>query len=198
MKSTFTKKYPSIACCGIDCGLCPRYYTKGPSKCPGCGGPDFSRKHPSCSILTCSLKKHGFETCADCTQFPCEKLEPWDKADSFVTHRVCLQNLNEIKQNGIETFLVQQGTRIEILEMLLNSYNEGRSKSLFCLATTLLSIEDLNDAIAGVKKKIAKENVKSTDLKTKSKLIKEAFNQYASSKNIDLKLRKTTKSIHTS
>jgi hypothetical protein len=26
--------HPTIGCCGIDCGLCPRYYTDGPSRCP--------------------------------------------------------------------------------------------------------------------------------------------------------------------
>ena len=37
------KNYPSIACCGIDCGLCPTHYTKGPTRCPGCGGQDEQR-----------------------------------------------------------------------------------------------------------------------------------------------------------
>jgi len=34
------KIYNTIGCCGIDCGLCPRFYTKGDSVCPGCGGTD--------------------------------------------------------------------------------------------------------------------------------------------------------------
>ena len=84
------KDFPTIACCGLDCGLCPVYYTKGPSKCPGCCGLDFFNKHPSCSIITCCVKEHKFETCAECDEFPCSKIDKWDICDSFISHRVSL------------------------------------------------------------------------------------------------------------
>ena len=109
------KKYPTVACCGLDCGLCPMYYTKGPSKCPGCCGPDFINKHPSCSIITCCVKKSKFETCAECSEFPCSKINKWDKYDSFISHKVSLSNLEIIKDKGIEQFLTQQKRRIELL-----------------------------------------------------------------------------------
>jgi hypothetical protein len=69
------KKYPTIAVCGLDCGLCPRYYTEGPSRCPGCAGPGFFDKHPSCSFITCCVKKKGLEVCAECADFPCAKFK---------------------------------------------------------------------------------------------------------------------------
>ncbi|MFX0011243.1 MAG: DUF3795 domain-containing protein [Candidatus Hermodarchaeota archaeon] len=193
MKVQLDRKYPSIACCGIDCGLCPTYYTEGPSKCPGCGGHDFSNQHPSCSILTCCVKNNSFEICADCSRFPCEKLKPWDKADSFVTHKICLQNLDDIKQNGIRQFLEQQTSRIDILQSLLNSFNEGRSKNFFCIATTLLPIDSLTNAIEQAKRKIEEEEINPEDLKSKSKILKEFLNQYAKNQNIELKLRKIIK-----
>jgi len=193
MKTPALKKFPTIACCGIDCGLCPTYHTKGLSRCPGCGGVDFSSKHPSCSILTCTVKKNGFETCADCEQYPCEKIKPWDNGDSFVTHKVCLQNLNEIKQNGLEKFIEQQNIRMQILETLLNSYNEGRSKSFFCIAAALLTIDDLNKSIKEARKEIGKKNISSDDLKSKSKIIKEKLNHYSQNNNIELKLRRNPK-----
>lgn len=190
MKFQLDRKYPSIACCGIDCGLCPTYYTEGPSKCPGCGGRDFSNKHPSCSILTCCVKKNSFETCADCPQFPCEKLKSWDKGDSFVTHKVCLQNIQYIKQNGIRQFIPQQTSRMDILQFLLNSFNDGRSKSFFCVATALLPIDSLTNAIEKTNRKIEEAKVSPEDLKSKSKIVKELLNQYAKNQNIELKLRK--------
>jgi len=49
------KTYPTIACCGIDCGLCPRFYTAGASRCCGCGGKDFANVHPACGILSCCV-----------------------------------------------------------------------------------------------------------------------------------------------
>lgn len=67
------KKYPAIGVCGLDCGLCPRHYTDGPSRCPGCGGIDFHLKRPSCSFITCCVKKKGLEVCRECEDFPCPK-----------------------------------------------------------------------------------------------------------------------------
>ena len=136
------KKYPTVACCGLDCGLCPMYYTKGPSKCPGCCGPDFINKHPSCSIITCCVKKRNFETCAECSEYPCSKINKWDKYDSFISHKVSLLNLEIIKEKGIEQFLTQQKRRIKLLELMLEEFDEGRSKSFFCIATAFLTIDD--------------------------------------------------------
>ncbi|TET26129.1 MAG: DUF3795 domain-containing protein, partial [Dehalococcoidia bacterium] len=49
------KKYPIVGACGLNCGLCPRYYTQGTSRCPGCCGPDFWQKHPGCAFITCCV-----------------------------------------------------------------------------------------------------------------------------------------------
>ena len=70
MKDTLKKKYFTIGCCGIDCGLCPRFHTKGDSVCPGCGGLGFKEKHPSCGFLTCCVTKKGLEVCSDCPDYP--------------------------------------------------------------------------------------------------------------------------------
>jgi hypothetical protein len=52
------KKYYTLGCCGIDCGLCPRYYTEGgeESRCPGCFGENFVQKHTPCSTASCCIK----------------------------------------------------------------------------------------------------------------------------------------------
>lgn len=113
------KTYPTIACCGLDCGLCPTFYTKGPSRCPGCCGPNFFNKHPSCSIITCCVKNNKFETCAQCGEFPCQKLKNWNLYDSFICHSVSLANLNLIKEKGIEEFIEQQTKRIGFLKTML-------------------------------------------------------------------------------
>jgi len=131
MKEQPRKAYPTIACCGLDCGLCPTYYTKGPSRCPGCCGPGFFEKHPSCSIIACCVKKNGFETCAECEDIPCTKIAKWDMGDSFISHKVCLSNLKQIKTIEIEKFVEIQKKRIELLEIMLDQYNEGRSKNFF-------------------------------------------------------------------
>jgi hypothetical protein len=138
-----TKRHATIGACGIDCALCPRYHTDGPSRCPGCDGSRFDQLHPTCKILTCATKSHAFETCAECEKRPCAKILPWDQADSFVTHQACFHNLDAIQRNGLEAFLTQQNTRLKVLQFLLDHYNDGRKKSLYCLAAALLPEEDL-------------------------------------------------------
>lgn len=58
------KKYSSIGCCGIDYGLCPRFYTKDDSVYPGCGGLNFRDKHPACGVLTCCVTKDRLKVIA--------------------------------------------------------------------------------------------------------------------------------------
>lgn len=191
MNNKLLKKFPTIACCGLDCGLCPAYYTKGPSRCPGCCGPDFSNKHPSCSIITCCVKKKHFETCAECEDFPCEKLKIWDLTDSFISHKKSLVNLKEIKKIGLEKFMEQQKRRINFLEFALNEYNEGRSKSFYCIASALLSIPFLESCQKILKQKMSNENI--SNIKEKSKMLKDILKNGAIDENIELKLRKKKK-----
>ncbi len=108
------KKYPTMGCCGLDCGMCPGYYTIGKSRCPGCCGPDFFNKISwSCSFITCCAKKKNLEVCGECDEFPCQKFDSsWLKDgceyDSFLTHKKAYSNLNFIKKSGIEKFIEQQ------------------------------------------------------------------------------------------
>ncbi|MFW9900418.1 MAG: DUF3795 domain-containing protein [Candidatus Thorarchaeota archaeon] len=184
------KRYPTVACCGLDCGLCPAYYTKGPSRCPGCCGPDFFNKHPSCSIITCCVKKHDYETCAECDEFPCSKIDKWDKMDSFISHKVSLSNLELVQKEGIEHFISQQKRRIELLNIMLEEFNEGRSKSFYCIATALLQIDELENTLNVSKQQLKEEKVDINDLKTKSKILKENLSKLARSQSIELKLKR--------
>lgn len=188
MEKQIKKRYPTIACCGIDCGLCPRYYTDGRSRCPGCMGEDFFEKHPSCSILTCCVKKNGFETCAECPQFPCEKLRHWDRADSFVTHQKSLENLRQIRDKGIVAFAKQQQERIRRLNKLIKEYDDGKSKSFFCLATALMEIDDLNEALS----QIQEIREQSKDIKHLAKQAKSIIEQKAKRKGVELIYRRET------
>ncbi|MFX1274290.1 MAG: DUF3795 domain-containing protein [Promethearchaeota archaeon] len=184
------KKYPTIACCGLDCGLCPTYYTEGPSRCPGCCGPDFFDKHPSCSIITCCVKKNGYETCAECDDFPCSKIAKWDLGDSFISHKVSLSNLRLIKEMSIEKFVENQEKRIKLLELMLNQFNDGRSKSFFCIAVTLISIDGLNNILQACEQQIKADHISISDLKSRSKILKGLLRDQAAKDGIELKLRK--------
>ena len=188
------KTYPTISCCGLDCGLCPRYYTKGSSRCPGCCGPDFFNKHPSCSYITCCVKKKNLEVCAQCDEFPCLKFGSshinGGKYDSFITYKKAHHNLNFIRTHSLEKFIEQQKDRIKLLEKMLKYFDDGRSKSYYCIVTTLLSIKDLEKGLDKTTQKIRAENIELNDVKTKAKILKEFLNDLASRKRIELKLRK--------
>ena len=185
MQNILTKKYPTVGCCGIDCGLCPRYHTNGASRCPGCLGTNFKEKHPSCSIITCCTKKHGLEICAECDEFICQRLKNWDCADSFVTHRNSLSNLESIRRNGLGAFIKQQNRRIRKLEELIRESDDGKSKSFYCLSVTLLPTDELKEAISRIKKKDG-----ISDRKQIAKMLKDAFTTIARRKNIELIYRK--------
>lgn len=180
------KNHETIGCCGIDCGLCPRFYTDGSSACPGCGGPNFKEKHPACGCLTCCAVKNGFEVCSKCSSYPCERItSEKSRYDSFVTHRRMLPNLDFIKDNGIDLFIDQQKVRMAILADFLNDYDDGRSKSFLCLSCALLPIDKLQEALRTVK-----ESSETTDLKAKNKQLRDALTTIAVAEGVELKLNK--------
>ena len=185
------KKIPTLGCCGLDCGLCPRFYSEGTSRCPGCCGDDFENKHPSCSFITCCVKKNNLEVCAECVDFPCAKFaKETGETDSFVTHRRVMQNQYFIRRYGIPVFIQQQDERMCLLKHLLQCYDDGRSKSFFCLAVTLLTLKSLNEAIVKAEIKIGEKSIGKDDLKNKTKILKEILNQFAQEENEELRFRK--------
>ncbi len=175
------KIYPTIGCCGLDCGLCPRYYTDGTSRCPGCGGPGFAGKHPTCSFITCCVKKKSLEACGQCTGFPCSKFKSNEvyqqlkESSSYPPYKKVMPNLNFIKEHGIEKFIEQQKKRIELLETMINNFNDGRSRSSFCRAAALLDLNDLENSLNEVNRKIKTDNI--SDMKIKAKNLKKAIKE---------------------
>jgi hypothetical protein len=193
MKEQPVKTYPTLGCCGLDCGLCPRYYTVGASRCPGCAGPDFFNKHPSCGTITCCVKKKGLEVCAQCDEFPCSNFASWlDKLtieDSFLTHQKMKSNLYFIREQRLDKFLKQQKKRIKLLERMLQDFDDGRSKSFYCIATTLLPVAELETLVDEAERKMKVEKVKASDTQTKAKILRELLSSFAAKGGVELRLR---------
>lgn len=179
------KHHSTIGCCGIDCGLCPRFYTNGTSACPGCCGNDFQLKHPSCGFVTCCVVKRGLETCAHCTAFPCKRFENEKSGyDSFVSHRQIFPNLNFIQEKGLELFLNQQNIRIDILTYFLKNFDDGRSKNYFCLSCALLPINQLLEL-----KEYTYTIDNQYDVKDKCKILRIRIQELAVASNTDIRLK---------
>ncbi len=188
------KAYPAIGVCGLDCGLCPRYYTSGPSRCPGCGGPGFPEKHPSCSFITCCVKKRGFEVCGQCPEFPCSKFKSEEEynrvkpSSSYPPYRKVLSNLRFIEEKGLEKFVALQAKRIGLLETMIERFDDGRSKSFFCRAAALLDPGALEASLHKVQPRT--QTGRTGGISEKANALREILAEAARADGIELKVRK--------
>lgn len=181
-------KYPEIGICGLSCRLCPHYHTEGASKCGGC--KTESRTCVGCPFITCALKKKEIEFCWDCEENEtCEKWkkrrEDGKKVDSFKCYQKLEADIAFIQMNGVDEFEKTQKIRENLLKEMLREFNEGRSKSYYCIAATVLDIEELKDALTK-----ARKDSNGLEIKGKSKVLHSVLDEIAKRKNYWLKLRK--------
>ncbi len=181
-------KYPEIGICGLSCRLCTRYHTESKSRCGGCKS-EF-RMSAGCPFITCGIKKKGIEFCWQCKEN--ETCKKWRKhrefskrVDSFKCYQKLENNIAFIQKNGVNEFEKEQKTRENLLKEMLQEFNEGRSKSYYCIAATVLEIEELGEALNK-----AKKNSFGLEIKGKSKILHSILDELAERKNYYLKLRK--------
>jgi hypothetical protein len=143
-----------------------------------------------CPFITCAVKKKGVEFCWDCVENQtCEKWQKHRQAgkeyDSFKSYQKLEDDIQYIKNNGIKAYNEQQKIREHLLLRLLKEYNEGRSKSYYCIAATVMNIGELENALAE-----ADIVSKSADIKEKTKFMHSLLDAVALKKGYYLKLRK--------
>jgi len=182
----YKRNDPHFSLCGLNCALCPRFHTEGASKCPGCGGEDFSLKHPTCAVVTCNDKQDHVEFCFECSEYPCSRYAAAKPVDSFISYRNVDQNMAHAKRN-LQGYLTELDERQEILEVLISNYNDGKSKGLYCLAVNLLPLKTLQNIMQQIH-----THVDSTDMapKEKAKYVGVLLHENAEILQIELKLRK--------
>lgn len=135
----FTRKNQLFSLCGLNCGLCTMHLG---GHCGGCGNGN-----QSCKIARCSLEHGGVEYCCECPHYPCEKYETIDEYDSFITHRKRRADMERLRTIGVDRYNAGQKEKARLLDYLLSSCNDGRRKTLFCLAVNLLELSDVQDAV---------------------------------------------------
>ena len=105
------EKEELIAPCGMNCGLCVSYqFMKSDlnkqgfrrTYCAGCRprGKNCAFMKKSCDLLGKGLVRYCFE----CKDFPCVRLKALDKRYRTKYHMSMIDNLNNIKERGIERF----------------------------------------------------------------------------------------------
>lgn len=137
----FKRENLRFSLCGLHCSLCPMNLNQ---YCPGCGGGEGNQ---SCSIAKCSLQHGNIEYCFQCENYPCERYENIDKFDSFITHQHQKRDMEKFRELGIDAYTAEQQRKQVLLNHLLNTYNDGRKKTLFCIAVNLLELDDLENII---------------------------------------------------
>ena len=143
-----------------------------------------------CPFVTCALKKKGIEFCWDCEEKKiCEKWakhrDTAKKADSFKCYQKLEEDIACIRKNGVDEFEETQKKREYLLKEMLREFNEGRSKSYYCIAVTVMEIGELEEALT----KADKES-KGLGIKEKSKVLHSILDEIAKQRNYYLKLRK--------
>lgn len=180
-------KYPEIGICGLSCRLCPGYVMKTKSRCRGC--KTKWRFMGPCSILHCAVKKN-IEFCGKCKESKvCEKWkrhrEMGKKYDSFKCYQKLEDDISFIQKRGLAEFRKSQKVREKLLWQMLKDFNEGRSKSYYCLVATVLEVPEIEKSLTE-----AKSKSKGLDIKEKAKLLHSIFDKIAKKKKHNLKLRK--------
>ncbi len=192
MAESAFKLFPTVGACGLDCGLCPRHYADGPSRCPGCSAETYNG--PGCALQRCCVRGHGLECCAECAETKgCRLLgrvmNASAEGDSFISYLPVPENHKLIREIGVAEFGRRQDARATFLEGLINAHDDGRSKGFFCLAVQLLPFDELRATVD----RLSDELNRMPEGKNRAALLRLIFNELASDKGLTLKLRRPKK-----
>lgn len=91
------------------------------------------------------MQHGGYEYCTQCPDYPCERYAHVNEYDSFITHRNQKADLEKLQRIGEEAFNREQIEKRQILDRLLADYDDGRKKTLFCLAVNLMDLQTLKN-----------------------------------------------------
>lgn len=133
------------------------------------------------------MEHGGVEYCCQCTEYPCEKYEHIDDFDSFITHRNRRTDLEKVRQFGAEAYNTEQMEKMKILDILLSGYNDGRKKTLFCVAVNLLNLQELKEALREIE---SRPDMETLTLKEKSVFAAGVLSEIASHRKVELKLHR--------
>lgn len=96
-----------IAPCGMNCALCLAFQRKK-KRSPGFWEEDPNKSHSCqvCIIRNCpTILNNSSHFCYECENMPCKRLKQLDKRYRTKYGMSMIENLNEIKEKGIDVFL---------------------------------------------------------------------------------------------
>ena len=101
-----------IAPCGMNCSICLSQF-RSPLTCGGCNNKQNKPKYcSSCIIKNCNKRlDNNYKYCFKCDTFPCTRLKQLDKRYRTKYGMSMLENLCNIKENGIRNFIKNEKNR---------------------------------------------------------------------------------------
>jgi len=111
------------AYCGLYCGSCPAFlktkkeveegrniFEGDDAACLGCKSEVVSKWCRICGMKSCSKTK-GFDTCADCTEYPCEMIDNFVNDPNWLYHIETPDYIESTRKNGKEKWLKEMKER---------------------------------------------------------------------------------------
>jgi hypothetical protein len=143
-----------------------------------------------CPFHNCAIKKKGIEFCGVCDEnATCARWrkhrEMGKQRDSIVCYQKLEDNIAFIQKNGMGEFERQQQAREKLVRAMLSEFNDGRSKTFYCIAATMLEISELESVLEEARVKSV-----GLDLKARAEVMHSLLDKIAENRNYSLKLRK--------
>lgn len=113
MKEDVYKFSGVIAPCGMNCGVCIAYMREK-KPCSGCLANSENKPNQcrQCSVVHCEhLAKTTSKFCYECEKFPCARINTLDKRYRAKYRMSMIENLEKIRDHGIEKFLEDEEHR---------------------------------------------------------------------------------------
>ena len=133
----FERSDELLSLCGLNCGLCG-YRLQG--SCGGCFKD--SPCAAVCTMAPCSVRHGGLQYCFECPEYPCDKYDGFDSYDTLILHRNQRKDMLKAKEIGIEAYHDEQRRKMELLNKLLDHYDDGSRRVFCCFAVNLLEVRD--------------------------------------------------------
>ena len=95
--------------------------------------------------------------------------------------------MKKAETEGIENYTRRQERKSEILQELLQGYNDGRRKTFYCLAVNLLPLSEIENVMENLRNS---NDLDDLDVKEKAEKVTEDLKRIGREKGILLKMNK--------
>ena len=107
-----TVQLNKLAPCGVFCGACPSFQ----KSCLGCSAASQEQRRTSwmgCKIRKCCYEERELQFCAECGDFPCEKINQklihsHPENPKYAYRHEIPENVRKFRALGLEDYLIYQ------------------------------------------------------------------------------------------